>query len=80
MLRVAQSILAKPVNFYSNALDRNPLTTKCLTSGTMYAGIFMFSSYLQSLLKICSIPMANRAFVNGVNLIAALWSQLSSAN
>jgi hypothetical protein len=71
MLRVAQSILAKPVNFYSNALDRNPLTTKCLTSGTMYAGILMFSWFLQSMPKLCSIPLTNRASVYGVSLIAA---------
>jgi hypothetical protein len=71
MFRVAQSILAKPFNFYSTALDRNPLTTKCLTSGTMYAGILMYNWYVQFLLNAFSIPSTNRAFVYGVNLTAA---------
>ena len=39
MLKSVQFVLMRPFNFYNNALDRNPLTTKCLTSGTMYAGI-----------------------------------------
>lgn len=40
MFQVARSILIKPFHAYSSALDSNPLTTKCLTSGVMYAGNF----------------------------------------
>lgn len=40
MFQLARSILVKPFNAYSTALDCNPLTTKCLTSGVMYAGKF----------------------------------------
>lgn len=38
MIRTAQAIVLKPFNCYNSALDRHPLSTKCLTSGVMYAG------------------------------------------
>ena len=38
MIRTAQAIVMKPFNCYNSALDRHPLSTKCLTSGVMYAG------------------------------------------
>ena len=44
MLKTARLVLIKPFNYYSSALDTNPLTTKCLTSGMMYAGNFVLSS------------------------------------